>query len=201
MKPKYLISVGILAVLNIALIYLVVFQGASYLYKENSWIENLQVLFLSVACGIYFVSAINQEGRNKVLCLFFTLICFTFVFREVDFEDIEGLPDFLVFMLAGHGRAFFFTLMLGLLVMIGRDIKFYWQNKWLYLRSPVIVYLCMLAPFMLIFSFLFDKKIWMIDHRVMFEELSEMTAYGFILASSMYSFTGFKRIMRRMVPA
>lgn len=187
MNRKHIICWSAIAVLDAIFIYFVIAKGFDDLYRENSWAENLQVVILAIAMVIFAITAYKQTGRERILASLFTMICFAFIFREIDFDKIDGMPSFLVYMLAEDGRGFFLAIILGLLANLSRDIKFYFQHFKTYITSPVVFYFCLLAPFMLIFSDLFDQKRWMVDHRVFFEELAEMTAYCFMLCSAIFS--------------
>ena len=187
MRNKHIICWSAILLLDAIFCYFVIVQGIDDLYRENSWAENLQVLILGIACVIFAKTAYQETGREQVLSSFLAMLCFIFIFREVDFDKIDGMPKFVVFMLAEDGRTFFWAITLGLLANLLRDIKHYLRHFKLYISSASIVYLFLLAPFMLIFSHLFDRQIWMVEHRVFFEELAEMTAYCFMLCSAIFS--------------
>jgi len=181
------IALGVLALIVASLSYMVMGLGMASIYTENSWVENAQVAILCIACAIFFIDAQGLSGRHKTLCYFFSMLCFAFMFREVDFDRIDGMPDFIVFMLAGKGRTFFFIILLALLALMLRDIKIYWASLTQYLRCSVVVYIGIAALMLIIFSTAFDKKLIVIEHRIFFEELSEMTAYYFILLASLFA--------------
>ena len=183
-----------IAVLDAIFAYFVIVEGIDELYRENSWAENLQVVFLAIACVIFARSAFLSGGRERILCSFFAMICFAFIFREIDFDKIDGMPSMIVFMLAGKGRGFFFAIILVLMGFILADLKYYLRHFKRYVLSAPVLYLCILAPSMLVFSHLFDRKIWLLEHRVFFEELAEMTAYCFMLCSALFSFSALQQV-------
>ncbi len=194
--PKTAVAVLALLLMNGFLTYLVVFQGAEYIYRENGWVENLQVLLLVVASMIFALSSRQQKGVHRTICYFFSLLCFVFMFREVDFERIDGMPSFIVFMLAEQGRTVFFLGLLVLLVLMLKEIKFFWAHKAQYFQLPMVWSIIIAALMLIIFSHIFDRKIWMIEHRVFYEELSEMTSYYFILIASLFSFQELQNVWK-----
>ncbi len=187
MKNKHFFCWSAIIVLDAIFMYFVMAQGMHDLYRENSWAENLQALLLIIAFIIFSISAYQHSGRERIFSAFLGMICFAFFFREIDFDRIAGMPSFIVFMLAGQGRGFFFAIILCLMALIVKDYKHYFTHIKAYLCNPVVIYLCVLAPAMLVFSHVFDRKIWMLEYRVFYEELAEMTAYCFMLCSAIFS--------------
>ena len=179
----FLVSV---LLIDLVLVYLVIFQHAESLYRENSWVENMQVGFLAIGCLLYFVSAMRLNGDHRIVCLFFSMLSFIFMFREVDVDKLD-VPRVVIFMLAEQGRAFFFLILLGLLFYELRKFSYYWRNRRYYLSSSIFIFIATAALLLIIFSTAFDQKLIRVEHRIFYEELSEMTAYLMMLGAALFS--------------
>ena len=68
------------------------------------------------------MSVVIVGGNERMITLFFAVLMWAFILREVDFDKM-GLPDAAVFMLYGKGRAI--PLVAGFsIAIIGAAIKF-----------------------------------------------------------------------------
>lgn len=187
LNPRNSFYLAVVALLDIALCYLVVIKDAATIYRENGWMENMQVGFLAIACVLFFVTALRLESRHRMVCFFFAMLSFIFMFREVDVDKFD-VPQFLIFMLAEQGRSFFFIILLGILGWEIKNFSHYWRNKSIYMASSSFIYITVAALLLIIFSHAFDRKLIMIEHRVFFEELAEMTSYLMILGAGLFAY-------------
>ena len=77
MTPRNAVVMAILIVLNLTLAFMVLVNNDEFIYKENSWVENIQVVMLLLSCLIFFISSLRLGGGAvpHYVCIFF---CFVF---------------------------------------------------------------------------------------------------------------------------
>lgn len=191
-RQSLIILFGILLFDASLLIVYFLFNG-EYHHEENNWMENLQVVLLATAFCIFAYNASQTLDRHRNISLFFMMMCFIFIFREVDFDKLD-IPQWLIFMLAEEGRSVFFFLWLGIMAIEIRHHKYWRSNKGLYLSSCFFIYLGIAAFCLIFISEALDKKLITFNGKIFCEELAEVTAYYFITAAAMVSRKCFKRI-------
>ena len=70
---------------------------------ENGFIENFQVVLLTVAC-LTFLSYCFWKGiKYRAILAFFAFLFYSFIMRELDFENF-GIDERIVFFFDGVGR-------------------------------------------------------------------------------------------------
>ena len=160
-------------------IYSVYFLNQKFIYAENGPLENTQVLTLSIASLVFLLSVLCQERKDKLFQLFFSLLCLSFVLREVDVEDLN-VPNILVSIGSGNGRnvmltigfvAIFFCISLNI-VHYKKVLKFYILSKEGFLIVAAGILLCV--------GTLFEEMSW-VAHHTFIEEILELSGYVIIL--------------------
>lgn len=154
-----LILFAFLVTLNAGLAYFSIYLGDASIYAENGLMENLQALFLALACVGYTLAIPKVHGRHRLLTSFLALLMFAFVFRELDVDKMD-VPEIFIFFLAEKGRAFYFVPLVFMFLALLKDIKHYVKYIGLYLSSVTMVYFAIAAVLLIVFSTAFDKK-WM----------------------------------------
>lgn len=175
---------SLLLLVNLLFWYLAVGRGMAFIYEENSWIENIQAGLLLGSAVIFASSAFSHEARARVLALLLALLCFIFSFREVDVDELD-VPAWLIFLLAEEGRAIFFIMALGLLLLLLRHATYYLANRMRYLRSSLGIYFLLAAILLVVLSGAFEKDLFGSRYHVFYEELSELLAYCMLFAASL----------------
>ncbi len=186
MTPRNAIVMAILIVLNLTLVFMVLVNNDEFIYKENSWIENIQVVMLLLSCLIFFISSLRLRGQSRIIFASFSVLCFIFVFREVDVDKFD-VPQVVIFLLAEEGRVIFFVTQFVLIAMLVKEYHHYWSYKDIYLRSNFFTYLSIAAFLLLVFSHAFDRKWVVVEHQAFYEELSEISAYYMLLVTALFS--------------
>ena len=197
-RLSYFVSFTVLMVINSVLSFLVIGLGMDWLFRENNFLENTQVILLITAGVVFLSAAIKLQGRHQFIAYFFTVLSFIFIFREVDFDRIEGMPSMLVWLLADEGRVVFFVLLLLPLLMILKDIKYYWLNLRTYLCSSWVGYLSISAFLLIVMSYVFEKRVLDVAYYVLFEELSEMSAYYLMVAAALALMSSLNAIEKKI---
>jgi hypothetical protein len=83
--------------------YAVYALNQSSIYLENGLLENIQVITLFLACVSFIFPVFSQSRSDKLMLMFFSFLCFSFILREVDVEEID-IAYFLIFIGHGIGR-------------------------------------------------------------------------------------------------
>jgi hypothetical protein len=155
-----------------------------YLYSENALLENLQATFLILSAIAYLWLSTYCRGQVRLGWIAASLLCFSFVTREV---DIELLPLFesVGFLFHGLGRT---IMLLGLWafyikILVAQEahkgcISAIFDSK--YFHYFVLSFL------LLVCGAIFDREIFVLEYGKLFEELVETNAYLFLLLPSLY---------------
>lgn len=176
-----LILSGIIILLSI--LSVIVFDCSWWVLGETGCLENIQVVILLIAL-IFFVIGIKrnkQRGQNMLL-LFFALLCYAFILREVDFDKI-GLPDFMVFMLYGLGRHI--TLILGFsfaLIFAAVSFREYIKSTLYFIFSKRGLYILLASAFLWL-GYFFEHK-FNFSNEELWEESCELIGCCCLLYSA-----------------
>lgn len=185
------IAAAFIVVLLATFTYLVRFSGQLYLYNENQWMEHIQLLLI-LAAGIVFWKQTGNSllGKNvptelpiKRLALFAALLCFSFLVREMSVKQ-SGI-DWLIYIVDGTGfKILMAVLWVPALINIAKRWSCYMHIVRQVFFSATAVFTMLAAVFMLIGA-LYDKEIIVVEYFRFYEELFEMTGYGFLLLAAM----------------
>ena len=166
-----------------AIAYFVMFLGHAHLYAENGLMENLQVVLLCIAFVGFAHAAISTDYANETLPSFMTLLVFAFVFRELDVDQFN-VPESVIFLFAGDGRALYLLPLIGLLLRLVFHCRHYIQYAGYYLDKRSIRYIILAALCYAVFGEVFDKKYVPIEHSDFWEESFELAAAMLLCATS-----------------
>ena len=158
-----------------------VFNKAS-IYEENGWLENIQVLVVALACLITFLSVVCQKREDKLLLVFFSLACLTFILREIDVEDLN-IPYILKLIGSGVWRNVILTtgfLTVSLCMMF--HVKHYKTIFKRLIMSKECV-LVVTAGMLLCLGEVIEKSHF-VPHHIFWEETSELVGYLLILLTA-----------------
>ena len=151
--------------------------------KENGLLENVQVIILALACLVYIVPIPLEKRTDKLILLFCSLLCLSFMLRELDVEYFAAVPDILKLAGSGIGK----RLILGAGFI---SIFVYASLDFSYYKNAVVGFLCTISGRLLVFACIFlllgayfDKH-ESIPYQVYYEEMSEYCGYFFIYLSA-----------------
>ena len=99
-----------LGVLNLTLVYFLIFYGNQGLYGENGLLENIQAILL--ALGTFLFLAPPQYNAYSSLRYALALLCFSFLLRELDVEQMD-IPVILQALGSGRGKRVLLLLLWG----------------------------------------------------------------------------------------
>lgn len=173
-----------LLLLNLVFCILVISLDYDYLYSENALLENLQATFLILSAITYLWLSTYCKGQVRLGWIAASLLCFSFVTREV---DIELLPLFesVGFLVHGLGRT---IMLLGLWAFYIKMLVSQDTHKGCIsgvLHSKYFHYF-VLSFLLLVCGAIFDREIFVLEYGKLFEELVETNAYLFLLLPSLY---------------
>lgn len=153
------------------------------IYDENGILENIQVLTLTLSCLIFLLPVINQKREDKLILLFFSLLCLGFILRELDVEKLN-VPDILIFVGSGIGRNIIITT--GFIILISYAVvnRHYYKKLGKKFIMSVDGSLMILAAIFLFSGSYFEHNT-LLQHHVFLEEIFELSGYVLILLVSL----------------
>ena len=153
------------------------------IYAENGWLENTQAAILTLSCAVFLLPVFSQKRGDKLVLIFFSFLCFSFVLREIDVEDLDVI-NFLKFM--GHGTGRNIMLIIGFVAMGVYALFNYKYYKKLAKEFMVslMARLIMAAAVLLFIGDFFEHRN-VISHHVFLEEISELSGYVLILMAAL----------------
>lgn len=168
-----------LGLVNILVLWLVIFFDYHHVHDENHIMENTQALLLGISI-LYYGRLAAQNPHIRLAMVSLCLLCFSFLLRELDLEYM-GLPGFIVYLGSGAGR----TLMLAILWLAmacaylckTSDVRADFRRL---TASRDFKFLTASALFLLLGA-LMDKEVLPVGHPRLFEELAEINAYLLLL--------------------
>lgn len=96
---------AVIVALGFSAIWVYGLSRNDYIFSEAGLLENMQNLVI-LASGLMFFFAFIKQGNthnDMWITLFFVVLCYTFICREVDFERLN-MPEWSVFLFHGKGR-------------------------------------------------------------------------------------------------
>ena len=156
--------------------------GNEAIYGENGPLEALQALILAISCIVFIVPVALKKERDKLILLFCSLLCVSFVLRELDVERLD-VHSAVKFLGSGVGRNTMLTVaFMALFAYAAFNFSYYKKESITFLKSKPGV-LLMLGGLFLWVGNLFEKR-YSIMNNVFFEEILELCGYYFILLSA-----------------
>lgn len=190
---RYLAGGLILLILAVFSI-LVRVQGNLYLVEENEAMEHIQLAFIFIAGLIFWRSTGQSLMKNnpalqqpvKRLAMMAAILCFSFLIREMSCKD-SGI-EWLIYFVDGTGfKILMLALWLPALYTLYRSWSCYWSIIRNAILTPTAMFTMAAALFMLAGA-LYDKEIIVVEYFRFYEEIFEMTGYGFLILAAL-SFT------------
>ena len=163
--------------------YSVYILDQSDIYAENGVLENIQVFTLLAACITFFLPVIYQKREDKLILVFFALLCLAFILREVDVEKLD-IPSILIFMGSGIGRNILLAFGFITIIIYAVLNNTYYQNlvKVFILSKEGI--LLIIAGLLLGIGDYFEHA-KLLHHHVFIEEMFELSGYTVILLTAL----------------
>ena len=165
------------------------------IYAENGLLENTQIILLAISCIVFLIPIAIEKKPEKLILLFCSLLCYSFILRELDVERLD-VNNTIKFVCSGVGR--YTTLSVAFIALFSYAafrFSYYKNANVSFIRSKSGI-LLMSGGLFLIVGDLFEKRSTII-HHVYWEELFELCGYCFILLSAFAANAGLNRITRR----
>ena len=163
--------------------YLVYVHGSAYLYEENGVIENLQVAALLIGCVVFFVPVVLPIGRDKLLHLFFSFLCYSFILRELDVERFD-VPEIVKFIGSGVGRDASYVIgFLSLIIYALLNFAYYKATLKNYARSSSFFLFILSGVILFVGGAFEDFK--SLHHHVYIEEIIELAGFALLVISGL----------------
>jgi hypothetical protein len=172
---------------NVLMYYEVEIGGNTEIYKEDNFLENLQVLIIFISgfsCSLAML--IVQKGQ-RILPFIGALFSFSCITRELDIEK-HDFPQLMILLGHGWGRKILLlSLWLSVAFVIIRNHKRYLRIALNLLATRTGLF-AITGGLFLILGTLFEEQVFDVKFYVFYEELAEMNGYYFILLSSLNLF-------------
>lgn len=157
--------------------------GDAAIYAEDGFLETLQATLLGLGCLVFLAPFASRGEPGKLIFLFCSLLCYSFVVRELDVE-LLNVPEVVKFIGSGIGRNVSLALAFGaMLIYAVANFSYYKKAGFQFLKSRAGI-LLMLGGVLLQVGDLFEKN-YALQHHVFFEEFSELSGYVLILLSAL----------------
>ena len=159
------------------------------LYQENGLLENIQAILLFITFLVFLLPALFQKRNDKLILIFFALLSFNFILRELDVEKFD-LPNILILLGSGIGRKILIAIgFIGITIYALFNVKYYFNLSIHLLKSSAGILFFMAAVFLFVGGFFEDAEF---QHHVYFEEQSELLGYVLYLLASLKNNHGVK---------
>jgi hypothetical protein len=192
-NPRQLPVIPILLLINTTILL------ANYSYRlsfeENGSIENAQVFILLCSMiGFLYASFAPQLKPFAMLC---TVICFAFLLREIDIEDLN-IPNLAKLLFSGNGK--YITVLTLVCPTLYWTLKRY--SLTFLVRNIVhhFIKFAVLISILFILSWIFDKGVIQTNQNAMLEELCKLNAYMLIFFISILYINLFSRRQSQDLP-
>jgi len=189
------VTMGAFFVLFLWTAHSVFILNITSIYAENGLLENTQIILLAISCIVFLIPIAIEKKPEKLILLFCSLLCYSFILRELDVERLD-VNNTIKFVCSGVGR--YTTLSVAFIALFSYAafrFSYYKNANVSFIRSKSGI-LLMSGGLFLIVGDLFEKRSTII-HHVYWEELFELCGYCFILLSAFAANAGLNRITRR----
>jgi hypothetical protein len=163
--------------------YSVYVLNQTSIYAENGPLENIQVVTLIASCLAFLLPVMRQKREDKLVLLFFSLLCLSFILREVDVENLD-IPNALKFVGSGIGRNI--MLAIGFITMTT-----YAMLNSAYYKKLARVFIVSIERLLIIMAGIllyignYFEHYNLIQHHVFLEEIFELSGYISILLAAL----------------
>mgnify|MGYP000061139748 FL=1 len=163
--------------------YSVYLLDQTSIYAENGPLENIQVFTLISSCLVFLLPVLHQKREDKLVLLFFSFLCFSFILREIDVEHFD-IPIFFKTIGSGIGRNIMLaTGFIGMATYALLNIAYYKILTRVYLLSIEGILIIMAGILLYIGDYFEHYKL--IQHHVFLEEIFELSGYVLILLAAL----------------
>jgi len=177
------VLIGAFCALALWAVHDVFIVGDATIYAEDGFLEILQAILLGIGCLVFLAAVASRQEPGKLIFLFCSLLCYSFVVRELDVE-LLNVPQVVKFIGSGIGRNASLALAFGaMLIYAVANFSYYKKAGLQFLKSKAGI-LLMLGGVLLQVGDLFEKN-YALQHHVFFEEFSELSGYVLILLSAL----------------
>ncbi len=169
-----------------------VYNNTSWIYSESGCLELAQdiiLIFSFVAFGC--ASLMKGNSQQKYITIFFTILSYAFLLREIDFERLD-LPEWSVFLFYGKGRNITITLAFTIVaIMALKEWKHYITQSIDFMRSKR-GYLMIASALLLVIGGVFEKCEGF-SHYEFFEEIFEIAGYIAFSTAALLTYNKYKK--------
>lgn len=160
------------------------YAGNSSIHAENHFIENAQAVACALAMLAFLGAAFFNGEKAKAIPLFFAVLAFAFILREVDVERLD-VPEICKTLGAGKGRNIMVSAMLvGVFAAAFIKFKFYLNAAFKFAKTRAF-YWGVAAAAVLIASDIVERT-HPFAHYEFWEETLELVGYTLFLIAATF---------------
>lgn len=160
--------------------------------KEDHSLENDQVILLFISGLVYLRTFFYVRKGHKLFPCAGALLCLSFILRELDIEKFD-LPQAVILLGHGLGRNILLAgLWLLTTALFLRNYKHYLEIAAYLLKNRSARFM-IIGGLLLIVGDLFEDGVFGVVAYQLYEELSELDGYFFILLASLNLFFDLER--------
>ena len=160
------------------------YEGNSSIHAENHFLENAQVAACVLAMLVFLGAAFAGGEKAKAIPLFFAVLAFAFILRELDVERLD-LPKFCRDLGSGIGRNILVSaLFVGVFAMAFLKFKFYLNAAFKFMRMRAFYWGVMAAAVLLLSDI--TERTHPVSHYEFWEETLELAGYTLFLIAATY---------------
>jgi hypothetical protein len=191
------VTMGALFALFLWTAHSVFILNITSIYAEHGLLEKIQAILLAISCIVFLMPIALEKKPEKLILLFCSLLCFSFLLRELDVKNLD-IHSTLKLIGSGIGRKIILAVAFTALFSCAAfRFRYYTQVSVSFLKSKSGI-LFTLGGLFLIVGDLFEKRSSII-HHVFWEELFELCGYCFILLSAFAANAVSNGITRRSI--
>jgi hypothetical protein len=183
----------VLSLIDALFFYEAEIKANTDIIKEDHSLENNQVILLFISGLIYLWTLFHVQKGHKLFPCAGALLCLSFILRELDVEKFD-LPQAIILLGHGLGRnILLICLWLLVIALFLRNYKHYMAIAVSLLKTRSALFM-FVGGLSLIVGSLFDDRVFDVDAYQLYEELSELNGYYFILLASLNLFFNLARL-------
>jgi hypothetical protein len=149
------------------------------IYAEHGFMENLQIFLLTLACVGFIYTVRDSKSYSRDLSQFLALLMVAFIVREL---GINAISDTKVILFEGDIRLLYALPLVGLIIKMLLDCKFYLKHLRIFIATRSFQYLGLSAIFYGVISRVFEKEYFLVSNSEFWEESVETAACLLLVA-------------------
>ncbi|MBO7521126.1 MAG: hypothetical protein J6T16_02675 [Opitutales bacterium] len=164
--------------------YEMFFEGDSSIHAENHFLENAQVAVCAIEMLVFLAAAFFSGENAKAIPLFFAVLAFAFILREVDVERLD-VPEICKILGSGWGRNIIVSLMFAAVFAAALlNFRLYFWASLKFMRTKTFYW--GIAAAAVLFASHIAERAHSLPHNEFWEETLELAGYALFLIAATF---------------